>query len=75
MPRISKDGRVTIPKDIREILGIHPRDEVIFENKNGVVKILKKDFNSLLDKYTGYLGKGKTNKIITDMRGETCQID
>lgn len=71
MPRVSEKGQVTIPKEIREILGIHPGDEVEFEKENGDVKIVKKADNEVFDDYVGYLGKGKTDKIIGELRGES----
>lgn len=31
MPRVTTKGQVTIPKEIREALGIEPGDEIVFE--------------------------------------------
>ena len=31
MPRVTPDGQVTIPNEVRENLGIEPGDEVLFE--------------------------------------------
>jgi AbrB family looped-hinge helix DNA binding protein len=31
MPRVTTEGQVTIPKEIRDALSIEPGDEVIFE--------------------------------------------
>lgn len=36
---LTKKGQVTIPKRIREYLGIKPRDRVKFEIEKGAVKI------------------------------------
>ena len=70
MPKVSEKGQVTIPKEVRELLGIHPGDEVEFEKKNGDIKIIKKVDDKVFDKYVGYLGKGKTDKVIRELRGE-----
>ena len=70
MPRVSEKGQVTIPKEVRDILGIHPGDEVEFEKENGDIKIVKKVEDTVFDKYIGYLGKGKTDKVIRELRGE-----
>lgn len=71
MPKVSEKGQVTIPKDVREILGIHPGDEVEFEKENGEIKVIKKVDDKLLDDFVRYLGKGKTDKVIRKLRGET----
>jgi AbrB family looped-hinge helix DNA binding protein len=70
MAKVSEKGQITIPKKIREVLGIHPGDEVEFEKENGDVKIVKKADNEVFDDFVGYLGKGKTDKIVRELRGE-----
>ena len=37
--RLSAKGQVTIPKEIREKIGIEPGDMVAYEIKNGVVTL------------------------------------
>lgn len=69
MPRVSEKGQVTIPKEVRDMLGIHPGDEVEFEKENGDVKIHKKTDTKMFDEFIGYLGKGKTDKIMEELRG------
>ncbi len=41
--RITTKGQVTIPKDIREILGITPKSEIDFREKNGKIYLVKTD--------------------------------
>ncbi len=71
MSKVSIKGQITIPKEVRDMLGIHPGDEVEFEKDNGEVKIIKKTDSTIFDEYVGYLGKRKTDKIIDELRGET----
>ncbi len=41
---VTVKGQITIPKEIRDILGIHPGDRVYFESsKDGI--IIKKAYN------------------------------
>ncbi len=40
--RVTIEGQVTIPQDIREKLGIVPADEVVFMEEKGWVYLLKK---------------------------------
>ena len=70
MPKVSEKGQVTIPKDVREILGIHPGDEVEFEKENGDIRVVKKVDDKVLDKYVGYLSKRKSDDVIRELRGE-----
>jgi len=41
MPRVTTKGQVTIPKEVREALGIEPGDEVTFEEGEGGYTIRK----------------------------------
>jgi antitoxin PrlF len=36
---VTEKGQVTIPQEIRRIMGLHPRDKVRFEVEGDVVKI------------------------------------
>jgi len=76
--KISKKGQITIPKDIREKLGLNTGDKVIFEPIAQGILIRKKedsDINKVLNEITGIwkdhpLFKDKTTKeIIEMMRG------
>ena len=76
--KISKKGQITIPKDIREKLGLKVGDKVIFQSITQGILIRKKedsDINKILTEITGIwkdhpLFKNKTTKeIIEMMRG------
>ena len=62
MPKVTQKGQVTIPRDIRLILGIKTGDEVVFELDKGKA-VLKKKSASIhnFNKYVGFLShlKGK----------------
>jgi len=68
MPKLSKKGQVTIPKKIRDILGLKRGDTVEFILQDGNCILRKKKVVSL-DKWIGALGEGKTGEIIKEMRG------
>ncbi len=58
MPRVTTKGQVTIPKEIRDALGIEPGDEIAFESVASGYKIQKKepttsDGGDPFDKYRG----------------------
>jgi len=39
--KVTSKGQVTIPKKVREKLGVHPGEDVGFEEKNGLIYIQK----------------------------------
>ena len=73
--KISKKGQITIPKDVREKLGLKVGDKVIFESIAQGIIIRKKedaDINKILNEITGIwkdhpLFKNKTTKEIIEM--------
>ena len=70
--RITSKGQVTIPKKIREKLGVRPGEEVSFDEKEGVVFIRKAVTKSPFDKWVGKLRhlKGqRSDDLVRDIRG------
>ncbi|NUO10163.1 MAG: AbrB/MazE/SpoVT family DNA-binding domain-containing protein [Candidatus Brocadia sp.] len=70
--KITSKGQVTIPKEIRDKLGIRPGEDIAFEEKNGTFYIRKSLKKSPFDKWVGRLKKyrrQKTDEIIKDLRG------
>lgn len=70
--RVTSKGQITIPKKIRDKLGIGPGEDLGFNEKDGVFYIKKTLKKSPFDKWMGRLKnlKGsKTDNIIEDLRG------
>ncbi|MDO9415124.1 AbrB/MazE/SpoVT family DNA-binding domain-containing protein [Pararhizobium sp.] len=44
--RVTSKGQVTIPRDLRELVGIEPNSDVIFGIEGGVLTIAPKDGGS-----------------------------
>ena len=76
MPRVTSKGQVTIPKDIRDALGIEPGDEVVFEEVDSGYAIRKKapttaDGDDPFEKYRGSADSGETMpERMRRLRGE-----
>ncbi len=70
--KVTSKGQITIPKKVREKLGIIPGENIGFTEKEGVFYVKKTLKKSPFDKWVGTLKthKGlKTDKIIKDLRG------
>ena len=70
--RVTSKGQVTIPKKVRERLGVHPGEDVGFEEKNGLVYIQKTVKQSPFDKWVGRLKQleGKqSDDLVKELRG------
>ena len=51
--RVTSKGQVTIPKKVREVLGIGPKSEVDFVEENGRVYLIKKSKGNPYKKSVG----------------------
>ena len=51
--RVTEDGRVTIPREVREELGIQPGDEVSFERSEAGYVLRKRVHTSRFEKWRG----------------------
>lgn len=67
--RVTTKGQVTIPRNIREVLGITPETEIDFREENGRFYIVKTDKPSLVGKFSKLRGiasaKMSTNEILS----------
>lgn len=76
MPRVTTKGQVTIPKEIRDALGIEPGDEITFEAVNSGYKIQKKAPTTAdgEDPFEKYRGSAESDETMPDrmrrLRGE-----
>ncbi len=70
--KVTSKGQVTIPKEVRERLGISTGEEIEFYEEDGVFYIKKRVRKSPFDKWVGYLRTRHikdTDEIIEDIRG------
>ncbi|WP_225332667.1 AbrB/MazE/SpoVT family DNA-binding domain-containing protein [Halomicrobium urmianum] len=76
MPRVTSKGQVTIPKEIREELGIDPGDEVAFEPTDGGYEIRKRapTTEDGEDPFEAYRGSAESDESMPErmrrLRGE-----
>ncbi len=70
--KITTKGQVTIPKDVRERLGLRPGDEIEFVEDRSGFRVQKRVPTSPFKKYRGYL-KGLAGRdpdeIVESARG------
>ena len=70
--KVTSKGQVTIPKKVRDRLGVHPGEDVGFEEKEGVIVITKAVTKSPFDKWMGKLAKlegQKSDDLVKELRG------
>ena len=70
---VTSKGQITIPKPVRDRMGLKPGDLVEFVEDDGQIRMLKKVSASPLRRYRGYLKhlKGtQPDQVVEDMRGE-----
>lgn len=68
MTSLTQKGQVTIPKQVRVALGLKAGDEVDFDIDDGKVLVSKKFKRLPFEKWSGYLGKFKTDKLMEEIR-------
>jgi antitoxin PrlF len=70
--KVTSKGQITIPKKIRDRLGVRPGEGIGFEEKDGVMLIKKAMTMSPFDKWVGKLKhlKGKrSDDLVKEARG------
>jgi antitoxin PrlF len=69
--RVSEKGQVTIPKPMRERLGIRPGEDVEFREEPGRLVIEKALARDAVDELYGVLDLGRgTDEFLRELRGE-----
>ncbi len=68
MSIVTEKGQATIPLRVRELLGIHPGDEVEFEVEENLAFVHKKAKALPFQKWRGYLGKVRTKEVMDELR-------
>lgn len=71
--KMTSKGQVTIPKKVRERLGVKPGDRLEFKEFKGKYIVEKKIEKSPFDKYVGYLKRKRgldVDHIIEELRGK-----
>ena len=71
--KITSKGQVTIPKEVRERLGLRPGDELEFTEEDGVFRLRKRVDPEVFKKYRGYLKElaGRdSDDLVREMRGQ-----
>lgn len=69
--KLTSKGQITIPKKVRERLGVKPGDRLQFKDFEGKYVIEKKVEKSPFDRYVGYLKEKRgigSDKIVEEMR-------
>jgi AbrB family looped-hinge helix DNA binding protein len=73
---VSEKGQVTIPKRLRDRLGIRPGQVLDFDEEAGRLVARKVAVADPLDAAYGMLaGLGRTDALIRELRGEPDAID
>ncbi|MCD6342833.1 MAG: AbrB/MazE/SpoVT family DNA-binding domain-containing protein [Spirochaetaceae bacterium] len=70
--KVTTKGQITIPKAVRDKLGLSPGERLLFKEENDEFVIKKIVLKSSLDKWVGYLNKSETtssDEIVDELRG------
>jgi AbrB family looped-hinge helix DNA binding protein len=68
--KVAERGQVTIPKALRERLGIRPGTVLEFSEEQGRLVAVKEDALDSVDRVYGRLGRGRrTDSVIKELRG------
>ena len=70
--KVTSKGQITVPKGVREALGLSPGDQLEFVEEEGQFYIRKRVRRSPFDRYLGYLAPKRgqdPDEIVKELRG------
>ncbi|MDP6070478.1 MAG: AbrB/MazE/SpoVT family DNA-binding domain-containing protein [SAR202 cluster bacterium] len=70
--KVTSKGQITIPKEVRERMGIQPGDQLEFVEAEGLYHLKKRIDESPFNKWRGYLKhlEGQdVDELVREMRG------
>jgi antitoxin PrlF len=73
--KITSKGQITVPIEVRRLLGVRPGDKLLFESDSNGVRIRPVRTQSVFEKYRGIgnpgipSGKKAINRWLREMRG------
>jgi AbrB family looped-hinge helix DNA binding protein len=73
MATVTRKGQITLPKDIRDVLGLSAGSKVVFKVQDGRVILEKVPPTEALRKWRGYLrtdDNSTTDDLMKELRGE-----
>ena len=70
--KVTSKGQITLPKMVRQKLGVEPGEAVAFIEKEDKIFIKRAVKPSPFDKWTGALKKNakSTDRLVNELRGE-----
>jgi antitoxin PrlF len=68
---LTSKGQITIPKEIRDAMGLKAGSQVDFVQRDGVVYLLPDDPEARIRLFLGILSEpGRTDEVLADLRGD-----
>ncbi len=71
--KLTAKGQITVPRAVREKLGLSPGEYLLFVERDGEFSMRKVLKQSPFDRWVGYLGHRRgasTDTILEELRGE-----
>jgi len=74
MPTVTSKGQITLPKDVREALGLETGSQISFEVQPGQVILRKHVPEAIFERWRGFLQtkdrRLSTDKLMAELRDE-----